>query len=116
MASSIVASDLETRGIPVLGAMVGTLIPALDTRGISLTFTKADPSWLQWWTRSTDAPGFPRTAPLQSEKASAYPVQQYQADTDEKREWSDPALAEFESWANRAHGGFDGVGSSRRGR
>ncbi|WP_199439830.1 dihydroxyacetone kinase subunit DhaK [Umezawaea beigongshangensis] len=64
----LVSDGLARRGLDVVGALVGTFVPALDMAGFSLTLTRLRPSWKPWWTAPAITPAFPRsTAPTTEE-------------------------------------------------
>ncbi|MEV7422398.1 MULTISPECIES: dihydroxyacetone kinase subunit DhaK [unclassified Streptomyces] len=50
---------LDKRGVPVLGQLVGTHVPALDMSGFSVTMTAVRPGWLGWWQAPSRTPAFP---------------------------------------------------------
>ncbi|GAA5157456.1 MULTISPECIES: dihydroxyacetone kinase subunit DhaK [Amycolatopsis] len=57
----LVAAGLERRGLRQAGGLVGTFVPALDMAGFSLTLTRLQPEWRQWWAAPAITPAFPRT-------------------------------------------------------
>ncbi len=58
----LVLDGLARRGLAVSGTLVGTLVPALDMAGFSLTLTRMQQSWQEWWAAPAITPAFPRTA------------------------------------------------------
>lgn len=95
-----IAARLDARGLVLHGAMVGTLVAALDMRGISLTLTASRPEWIDWWRRPTGAVAFPVTSPL-----GGLPIAPMDAATGElpDRDWSDPVLARFAERVTQSH-------------
>jgi dihydroxyacetone kinase-like protein len=59
--NDLVGAGLERRGLAQVGGLVGTFVPALDMAGFSITLTRMQPSWQQWWTAPAITPAFPRT-------------------------------------------------------
>ncbi|GAA2401151.1 dihydroxyacetone kinase subunit DhaK [Actinomadura vinacea] len=57
----LVAAGLERRGLRLHDALVGTFVPALDMAGFSLTLTRMEPEWKDWWAAPAITPAFPRT-------------------------------------------------------
>ncbi|WP_336631973.1 MULTISPECIES: dihydroxyacetone kinase subunit DhaK [unclassified Microbacterium] len=55
----VVARLLADRGVRLQGAMVGTLVAALDMRGFSISLTSARPEWTEWFRSPTGTPAFP---------------------------------------------------------
>jgi phosphoenolpyruvate---glycerone phosphotransferase subunit DhaK len=55
----LVADGLERRGLTVADALVGTFVPAIDMAGFSVTLTRVQPQWLQWWAAPVETPAFP---------------------------------------------------------
>ena len=53
------AAVLRDRGVEVVTRLVGTLVPALDMAGFSITLTGLQPGWLEYLTAPTAAPAFP---------------------------------------------------------
>jgi phosphoenolpyruvate---glycerone phosphotransferase subunit DhaK len=49
-----VSALLAGRGREVVSSCVGTLVPALDMRGFSLTVTAMQPEWVPWFARPVD--------------------------------------------------------------
>ncbi|MEU6132365.1 dihydroxyacetone kinase subunit DhaK [Saccharopolyspora sp. NPDC047091] len=58
----LVSDGLARRGFDVAGALVGTLVPALDMAGFSVSVTRMEPEWWPWWTAPAITPAFPRTS------------------------------------------------------
>jgi dihydroxyacetone kinase len=52
----LVVDGLEARGLTVSDALVGTLVPALDMTGFSLTLTRMRPGWHAYWTAPAVTP------------------------------------------------------------
>ncbi|MEQ3553362.1 dihydroxyacetone kinase subunit DhaK [Pseudonocardia nematodicida] len=59
----LVADGLDRRGLSVAGRLVGTLVPALDMTGFSLSLTRTVPEWLPFWSAPSDTPAFPHQRP-----------------------------------------------------
>ncbi|BCI55889.1 dihydroxyacetone kinase family protein [Mycolicibacterium litorale] len=55
-----VLEQLRAAGIPVVRALVGTMVTALDMRGVSVTVARADDEIVGLWDAPTDAPAWPR--------------------------------------------------------
>jgi dihydroxyacetone kinase-like protein len=53
-----VASLLGDGGLNVRGSLVGTYVPALNMNGFSITVTRLEPQWLQWWEHPTRTAAF----------------------------------------------------------
>ncbi|ANY10382.1 dihydroxyacetone kinase subunit DhaK [Pseudonocardia sp. HH130630-07] len=54
----LLTAGLDRHGLGVAGQLVGTLVPALDMTGFSLTLTRADPGWIPWWDAPAHTPAF----------------------------------------------------------
>jgi dihydroxyacetone kinase-like protein len=54
-----VSALLVDRGREVVASCVGTLVPALDMRGFSLTLTAMRPEWVSWFSRPVDVAASP---------------------------------------------------------
>ncbi|WP_026313458.1 dihydroxyacetone kinase subunit DhaK [Actinomadura flavalba] len=57
-----VAGELDGRGLRVVGSLAGTLVPALDMAGFSLTLTRVEPGWRAWWDAPVVTPAYPNGA------------------------------------------------------
>jgi phosphoenolpyruvate---glycerone phosphotransferase subunit DhaK len=56
----LVAARLDAQGAHVSAALLGTLVPALDMHGFSITLARLRPEWLPWLSREVHTP-FPFT-------------------------------------------------------
>ncbi|BBG03770.1 MULTISPECIES: dihydroxyacetone kinase subunit DhaK [Pseudonocardia] len=52
----LVAEGLERRGLATAGQLVGTLVPALDMTGFSISLTRTPAAWLPWWNAPATTP------------------------------------------------------------
>ncbi|MFC9443249.1 MULTISPECIES: dihydroxyacetone kinase subunit DhaK [unclassified Brevibacterium] len=50
---------LETAGESIAASLVGSYVTALDMTGFSLTVTRLQPSWLDWWNAASRTAAFP---------------------------------------------------------
>jgi dihydroxyacetone kinase len=57
---SLVVAWLESQGERVTASLLGTLVPALDMHGFSITLARLKPDWLPWLSREVRTP-FPFT-------------------------------------------------------
>ncbi len=55
----LVTDRLRARDVTVEGAMVGTLVSALNMRGFSVSVTALEPGWARWFRASTGTPALP---------------------------------------------------------
>jgi phosphoenolpyruvate---glycerone phosphotransferase subunit DhaK len=55
-----VAARLESEGLRITASLLGTLVPALDMHGFSITLARLKPEWLPWLSREIRTP-FPFT-------------------------------------------------------
>lgn len=53
------AESLAERSLTIAGELVGTLVPALDMAGFSISLTRVPGEWLPWWNARTDVPALP---------------------------------------------------------
>jgi phosphoenolpyruvate---glycerone phosphotransferase subunit DhaK len=56
------AAALERRGEEVADSLVGTVVPALDMSGFSVSLTRLRPDWLRWWQAPAWTPALRRGA------------------------------------------------------
>ncbi|MCT1448388.1 dihydroxyacetone kinase subunit DhaK [Brevibacterium casei] len=54
-----VTRSLETKGERVTASLVGNYVTALDMTGFSITLTRMQPQWLDWWETATCTAAFP---------------------------------------------------------
>ncbi|RAD03864.1 hypothetical protein DN549_32565, partial [Burkholderia multivorans] len=54
-----VTRALEAKGEKVAASLVGDYVTALDMTGFSITLTRMQPQWLDWWETATCTAAFP---------------------------------------------------------
>jgi dihydroxyacetone kinase len=63
MIFELAAQVLEDKGADISAALVGTLVPALDMHGFSLSVTQLQDEWVEWFQRPVSTPSYPTKGP-----------------------------------------------------
>lgn len=58
--AELATAGLAERGLTLTGLLVGTFVPALDMAGFSLTLTRMQPRWKDYWAAPAETAAFPR--------------------------------------------------------